>query len=160
VLVRSARGQRVVIIGRGVVCSKDANGSSGHGVRKRVIAVTYVKKRRGAGVVARRASGIERPSMARNVGGNRASGIASGCVHDQQRQLTRIYRARASAQRLGAKILRHDRVIGRVATSISRFPMTIRADVFAAWRAAWRYVACWIAKRGIGRDGSACVVSA
>lgn len=159
-LVTSASGQRVVIIGRGVVCSKDANGSSGRGVRKRVIAVTHVNKRRGVGVVARRASGIERRSMARNAGGNRAGGIASGGANGKSRQLTRIRHARASAQRLGAKILRHDPVIGRVATNFSSSSMNIRASVFAAWRAAWRYVACWIVRRGIGRDGGACVVNA
>lgn len=159
VLVTSASGQRVVIIGRGVVCSKAANGSSGRGVRKRVIAVTHVNKRRGGGGAARRASGIERPSLARNVGGNRASGIARGGANGKSRQLPRMRRARASAQRLGAQILWRGLAIDRVATSISRFPMTIRAGVFAAWRAAWRYVACWIVRRGIERGVGACVVS-
>jgi hypothetical protein len=159
-LTTSTSGQRVVIIGPGGVYSRAVNGRSGRGVRKRVIAVTRVNKRRGAGGAARRASGIERPSMAKNAGGNRASGIAIGGANGKSCQLTRMRRARASAQRLGAKILRRGPAIGRVATSISRFPINIRAGVFAVWRAAWRYVACWIVKRGIGRGVGACVVSA
>jgi len=159
-LVTSASGQRVVIIGPGVVCSKDANGCSGRGVRKRVIAVNPVNKRRGSGVVGRRASGIERRSMARNAGGNRVGGIASGCAKDKRRQLTRIRCARASAQGLGAKILRRGHAIGRVVMNFSPFSKNIRASVFAVWRAAWLCVACWIARRGIGRGGAICVVSA
>ena len=31
---------------------------------------------------------------------------------------------------------------------------------FAVWRADWRYVECWIARRGIGRGVGACAVSA
>lgn len=160
VLVTSARGQRVVIIGRGVVCSRAANGRFGRGVRKRVIAVNPVNRRRVAGGVVKRASGIERPSMARNAGGNRASGIARGGGNGKSRQLTRMRRARASAQRLRAPILRHGHAIGRVAMSISRFSMSIRAGDFAAWRAAWRCVVCWIARRGIERGVGVGVASA
>ena len=57
--VTSASGQRVVDIGPGVVCSRDANGCSGRGVRKRAIAAKVVSKRLGAGGVGRRASVIE-----------------------------------------------------------------------------------------------------
>ena len=47
VFVTSASGQRVVIIGPGVVFSKDANGCSGRGVRKRGIAARIVSEQRG-----------------------------------------------------------------------------------------------------------------
>jgi hypothetical protein len=152
-LATSASGQSAVTIGSGVVCSRGANGCFGRGIPKRVIAVNPVNKRLGGGVVGRRASGIARRSMARNAGGNKAGGIESGSAKDQRHQLTRTRRARASAQHLGAKILRRGPAIGQVATSFSRFPMNIRASVFAVWRVAWRYVACWIAKRAIGRGG-------
>jgi hypothetical protein len=59
----SASDQRVVIIGPGVVFSKDANGRSGRGVRKHVIAAKVVSKRLDAGVVGKRASDIARPTM-------------------------------------------------------------------------------------------------
>ena len=54
----SANGQRVVIIDPGVVCSRDVNGCSGRGVRKRATAAQVVSKRLGAGGAGRRASGI------------------------------------------------------------------------------------------------------
>ena len=76
----------------------------------------------------------------------RRGGIGSGGASGKRRQLTRKRRARASAQRQRAKIFRRGRAIGRVATNFSRFRMNIRASVFAAWRAAWLCVACWIAK--------------
>jgi hypothetical protein len=156
----SASGQRAVIIGLGVVCSRDANGCSGRGIRKRIIAVNHVNKRLDAGGAGRQASGIARPITAGSGGVNRAGGIGSGCANDKQRQLTRIRRARASAQRLRVKILRRGRAIGRVATNFSPSPMNIRASVFAVWRADWRCVASWIAKRVIGRGVGACVVNA
>jgi hypothetical protein len=31
--------------------------------------------------------------------------------------------------------------------------MNIRAGVFAAWLAAWRYGGCWIGRGVIGNDG-------
>lgn len=36
--------------------------------------------------------------------------------------------------------------------------MNIRASVFAAWRAAWRCVACWIGNRVIERGVGVCVM--
>ena len=60
----SASGQRAVIIGPGVVCSRAANGCSGRGIRERTIAVKRVSKRLGVGGVGRRASGIGRPRTA------------------------------------------------------------------------------------------------
>ena len=51
----SARGQRAVSIGPGVVCSRDANGCSGRGVRKHAIAAKVVSKRLVAGGVGKRA---------------------------------------------------------------------------------------------------------
>ena len=155
-----ASGQRAVIIGPGVVCSRDANGCSGRGVRKLAIAVKRVARQRDAGGVGRRASGIGRPSTAASGGGNRASGIGSDGASGKRRQLTRRRRARASAQRRRAKIFRLGPAIGRVATSFSVLPTNIRASVFAVWRADWLYVACWIAKRVTERGASASVVSA
>lgn len=94
----SASGQRGVVIGRGVVSSKDANGCSGRGVRKRVIVARAVSKPLGAGGVGRRASviGPARPDV--NNGVARRSGIDSGCVNAKRCQLTQKRRARASAQ--------------------------------------------------------------
>jgi len=158
--VTSSSGQRVVIIGRGVVCSRDAKGCSGRGVRKHDIAAKVVSKRLGAGGVGRRVSAIEPAILDVSDGATSHGGIGSGCANAQRRQLTWDGGTRASAQHQRAKIFRHGAANGRDATSISRSSMSIRAGVFAAWRAAWLCVACWIARRGIGRVGGACVVNA
>jgi hypothetical protein len=100
----SANVQRVVIIGPGVVCSRDANGCSGRGVRKRAIAAKVVSKRLGAGGVGGRASGIARPTKVRSGDGTKVGGIGSGGVSDKARQLRRQRCARASAQQQRAKI--------------------------------------------------------
>lgn len=153
----SASGQRVAIIGRGGVCSRGASGCSGRGVRKRGIAPKHVGALGDAGGVGRRASGIGRARTASSIGGNNHDAIGNGYVSDEQRQLTRSRRARASAQRRRAKIFRCGHAIGLVAMNFSRLPMNIRANVFAAWNADWRYVACWIARRATGRDAGGCV---
>jgi len=155
----SASGQRAAIIGRGGVCSRAASGCSGHGVRKRGIAPNRVGEPGGAGGVGRRASGIVRARTASSIGGNNHNAIGNGCVSDGPRQLTRNRRARASAQHRRAKIFRRGPVIDLVAMSFFRFPMNIRASTFAAWRAVWLYVGCWIARRVTGRDAGGCVVS-
>src|ERR1700733_13033084 len=114
-----ANVQRVVNIGPGVVCSRDANGCSGRGVRKHDIAAKVVSKRLGAGGVGRRASVIE-PAIAGVRGGvTRRGGIGSGGASGKLRQLTRGHCARASAQDQRAKIVQRDGVNGRVATNIS-----------------------------------------
>jgi len=84
----SASGQRVVTIDPGVVCSKDANGRSGRGVRKHDIAAKVVSKRLGAGGVGRRASGTEPAKRGVSGGVTRRGGIGSGCANDKLRQLT------------------------------------------------------------------------
>jgi hypothetical protein len=156
----SASGQRAVIIGPGVVCSRDANGCFGRGVRKYAIAAQVVSKRLGAGGVGRRASGIARPTKVRSGGGSKVDGIDSGGGSDKSRQLTRKRCARASAQRQRTKIFRRGGANGRVVTSFSPSSMKLRADVFAAWRAAWLCVACWIGSRVTAHGVGACVVSA
>jgi hypothetical protein len=156
----SASGQRVVIIGPGVVCSRDANGCSGRGVRKRAIAAKVVSKRLGAGDVGRRVSAIEPAIRGVSDGGTKRGGIGNGCVSGKRRQLTRIRCARASAQHHRAKILRRAGVNDRVATSFSPSSTNIRAGVFAVWRAAWLCVACWTERHVTGRVVGACVVNA
>ncbi len=145
--VTSASGQRAVIIGPGVVCSRDANGCSGRGVRKHAIAAKVVSKRLGAGGVGKRAGVIEPAFLDVSDGATRRGGIGSGCVNAKRRQLPWNCRTRASAQHQRAKILRRGGVNGRDATNISRFSMNIRVGVFAAWRAAWLCVACWTGSR-------------
>jgi hypothetical protein len=93
--------------------------------------------------------------IARNKVGVSGSGGASG----QRRQLTRKRRARVSAYNPAVKIPRLGRAIGRVATNFSHGPMNMRASVFAAWRADWLCVACWIEKRAIRRGVGVGVVS-
>jgi hypothetical protein len=159
-LVPSASGQRAVIIGPGVVCSRDANGRSGRGVRKHVIAAKVVGKQLDAGGVGKRASAIARPTKVWSVDATRRSGIGSGGASGTLRQLTRSRCARASAQHQRTKILRRAGVNGRVATSFSPSRMNTRAGVFAAWGVDWLCVACWIASRVIGRVVGACVVNA
>lgn len=155
--VTSASGQRAVIMGPGVVCSRDANGCSGRGVRKHGIAAHPVNKRLGVGGVGRRASGIARPTKVWSGGATSRGGIGSGCASDKPRQLTWICRARASAQQLEAKIFRRGGANGRAVTNNSRSNMNIRAVVFAVWRAAWRCVACWTEKHVMVRVVGVCV---
>jgi hypothetical protein len=128
----SASGQRAVIIGPGVVCSRDANGCSGRGVRKHAIAAKVVSKRLGAGGVGKRAGVIEPAILDASDGATRLSGIGSGCVNAKRRQLPWNGRTRASAQHRHAKIFRRGGANGRVATNISRSSMNNRAGVFAA----------------------------
>jgi hypothetical protein len=128
----SASGQRVVIIGRGVVFSKDANGRSGHGVRKHVIAAKVVSKQLDAGGVGKRASGIARPTKVGSGDATRRSGIGNGGASGKWRQLTRSRCARASAQHQRTKMVQCGGVSGRVVTNISMFSMNIPAGVFAA----------------------------
>jgi hypothetical protein len=127
-----ASGQRAVIIGPGVVCSRDANGCSGRGVRKPAIAAKVVSERLGAGGVGKRAGVIEPAILDASDGVTRRGGIGSGCANAKRRQLTRIRCARASAQHQRAKILRGGGANGRVATNISMSSMNDRASVFAA----------------------------
>jgi hypothetical protein len=119
VIVTSASGQRAVIIGLGVVCSRDVNGRSGHSVRKHVIAAKVVSKRLDAGGVGKRASGIARPTKVWSGGAIRRGVIGSGGVSKRGRQLTRIGWARASAQHLRATISRRAAAIARDATNTS-----------------------------------------
>jgi hypothetical protein len=147
----SASVQRVIIIGPGAVCSRDANGCSGRRVGNHTIAVKHVARRPGAGSVGSRANCIASPNRAVSDDVSKANAIGNGGASGKLRQLTWIRRARASAQRLGVKIFRRGPALGRVATSFSPFPMNTRASVFAARRADWRYVACWIARHTIGR---------
>jgi hypothetical protein len=128
----SASGQRAVIIGPGVVCSRDANGGSGRGVRKHDIAAKVVSERLGAGGVGKRAGVIEPAILDASDGVTRRSGIGSGCANAKRRQLPWNCRTRASAQHPRAKILRRGGANGRVATNISRSSMNDRASVFAA----------------------------
>jgi hypothetical protein len=153
VFVTSANVQRAVGSGPDVVCSRAVNGCSGRGVRKRAIAARPVSKRLGVGGVGSRASAIAAPIRGVSGGANNPSAINNASANRPRRQLTRRRRARASAQHQRAKILRRGGANVRAATNISRSSMNIRVSVFAVWRAAWRYVACWIAKRVIGRGG-------
>jgi hypothetical protein len=156
----SASGQRAATsIGPGGVCSRAASGCSGRDVRKRAIAPKCVGAPANAGGVGGRARSTVRAPTASSNGGNNHGGIGNGCASDAERQLRRRRRARASAQRQRAEIFRRGRALGLAAMSFSRFPMNIRASVFAAWRAVWLYVGCWIAKRVTGRDAGGNVVS-
>jgi hypothetical protein len=150
----------VVIIGPGVVFSKDANGCSGRGVRKHGIAVKVVSRGLGAGGVGRRASDIGRATRVWSGGGSKVGGIGSDTASGKPRQLTRSRHARASAQHRRAKIYRRGAANGRVAMSISRSSMNMRASVFAVWLAVWRCVACWIGNRVTAHGVGIGVVSA
>jgi len=102
--VTSASGQRVVIIGPGAVCSRDANGCSGRGVRKHAIAAKVVSKRLVVGGVGRRTSVIGPAIKGASDGGTKVDGIDNGCTSAGPRQLTWQRSARASAQHPRAKI--------------------------------------------------------
>jgi hypothetical protein len=122
--------------------------------------VRRVNRRPGAGGGVERASAIGPASKDTSDGGTKVGGIGSGVVNGKRRQLTRKRRARASAQHQGAKIFRCAGVNGLVATNTFRSSMNIRADVFAVSHAAWRYVTCWIVRRGIERGVGVGVLSA
>jgi hypothetical protein len=150
--VTSDGGQRVVGIGRGVVCSRGVNGCSGRGIHVRIIAVKRAGVRRGVGVLGKRASGIGRRRTANSGVGNSRNGVGSVCVSGRRDQLTCRRRARASASRQAAKISLCGHATGPVATRFSALRMNIRPSGFAVWRAAWLCVACWIVRRVIERD--------
>jgi hypothetical protein len=149
-----------VVIGPGVVCSRDADGCSGRGVRKHDIAANVVSKRLGAGGVGKRAGVIEPAILDASDGATRRGGIGSGCANAKRRQLPWNCRTRASAQYQRAKIFRRGDANGRVATNISRSSMNNRARVFAAWRAVWLCVACWTGSRATAHGVGIGVVSA
>jgi hypothetical protein len=155
----SANGQRAVIIGPGVVCSRAVNGCSGHGILDRTIAVKRVATRRAVGGAGERASSIGRPRTASNSAVNSRNAIESGCVSGKRRQLTQMRRARASAVRRSRKIFREGRAFGLVATRFSSSRMNIRASAFAAWHVAWLCVAWWIVKSATRHGVGACVVN-
>lgn len=152
-----ANGQRHhVFVERGVVCSRVVSDASRRRVLRPAIAAGPVAGRHSGGDAGRRASVIGPPSGAKSGGGNRAGGIASdGVSNSEPSQLTKLCRARASAQRPRVTILPGGLAIDRVAMSFSRSPMNIRASDSVVWPAGWRYVACWIAKRVIGRGDGA-----
>ena len=131
----SANGQRaVIIIGRGVVCSRGVNGRSGHGIHDHTIAVKTVATRLATGGAGGRASSIGRPRTASNTDANSRSDIESVCASGKQRQLTRSRRARASALRRSRKIFWDGRAFGLVATSFS--PCGAASTGCAAWCAS------------------------
>jgi hypothetical protein len=149
-----------VVIGPGVVCSRDANGCSGRGVRKHDIVAKVVSKRLGAGGVGKRAGVIEPAIRGVSGGATRRVGIGSGRANAKRRQLTWLCWTRASAQHHRAKIFKRGAANGRDATNDFRSSMNIRASVFAAWRVAWLCVACWIGNRVIERGAGIGVVQA
>jgi hypothetical protein len=130
--VTLASGQGFVIIGPGVVCSRDANSCSGRGVRKHAIAAKVVSKRLGAGGAGKRAGVIEPAILDAGDGATKRGGIGSGYASGKRRQLPWHCRTRASAQHHRAKILGRGDANGRDATSNSTSDMNIRASVFAA----------------------------
>ncbi len=148
-----ANGQRHhVFVERGVVCSRVVSDASRRRVLRRAIAARPVAVPPNGGGAGRRASAIGPPSEAKSGGGNRAGGIASDSVSNSEpSQLTKLCRARASAQGLRAMILPGGPAIDRVVMSFSRSPMNNRASDSVVWPADWRYVACWIVRRAIGR---------
>lgn len=147
--------QRAVWGGPVVVCSRAVNGCSGRDGRKHAIARKRVATRHAAGGVGRPASAIARPNTAASSGSARASAIGNVCASVKARQRSWHSRARASAQPQRLKIFPSGHATDRVATNFSLSRISIRASVFAAWRAARLYVASWIARRVTGRDGGA-----
>ena len=147
--------QRTVWDGPAVVCSRAVNGCSGRDGRKHAIALALVATRHAAGGAGTPASSIARPSRADNGDAARASAIGNVCASGKARQRSWHSHARASAQPQRQKIFPSGHATDRVATNFSLCRMSIRASVFAAWRAAKLYVASWIARRVIGRGGGA-----
>jgi hypothetical protein len=92
--------------------------------------------------------------MAKNGGVSSTSVIGNDGGSGKLRPLTRRH-ARASAQRMRAKILRSGRAIGPAVTSCSRCRPKGRASVFAAWPAAGSYGVCSIARHAIASDDDA-----
>lgn len=76
----SVSGQRAVIIGLGVVSSRDVNGRIGRGIRAVTFAVKHAGRRRSAGDAGGRASNIGPVNRVENGGGSRADGIGSAVV--------------------------------------------------------------------------------
>jgi len=85
------------------------------------------------------------------VGGSSSGVTGSGVATGPGR--TRRRRAWASAQLVRAKIFWNGSVIGPVVTSCSGWRMLVPTGIFAVSYVAWRYGACWIARRGIDSGG-------
>jgi hypothetical protein len=154
------RGKKIVLVfAHVVVCSRAVSIGSRQPDRKAVIAVWPVATPLGAGGKSKRVGVIE-PAPAVGSNGASSSGvIGSGGASGQRRQLTGQRRARVSAQRVAAKVFRSGCVIGRVVTPFSSCRERVRAGVFAAWRAAWRYGGCWSGRRVIESGVGVGVVS-
>ena len=116
--VTSMSGQRAVVADRGGVCSRAVNGGSGRSVRKRGIAARPAKRRLVAGGGVERANDFARPITDVNDDASSRGGIGNAVASGKVRQLTPMSSARASAQRVRAKIFRHVAASGRGATNI------------------------------------------
>ena len=137
-------------------CSRGASAGSRRRIRRAGIAVLRVVKRRGVGVGHRPAGVTEPAQQDASGGGCSSNAIGNGSVSEQpQRQLTGRRRARASAQPVPARILSSACALGPAVTSRFGRSPSDQAGVFAAWRAAWRYGACWIGKPAIGSGAGA-----
>jgi hypothetical protein len=127
-----------VLVEAVVVCSRVVSDASRRRFPRPAIAATPVARRRGVGVAGRRAGVIGPARTAKNGGASSTGVIGNDGGSDKPRPLTR-HRARASAQRMPAKILRSGCAIGPAVTSYSRCQPMGRAGVFAAWLAAGSY---------------------
>ena len=127
--------------------SKDANGCSGRGVRKRTIAVKRVGRRLDVGDVGRRGhAGYARTENGRDRRREQEPAVSAKCVAANAKLCPswrwELPAARSRAQDLEAKIYRPDRVSGRVATSFSPFRVEHSCKRFCS-------VACRLALRRV-----------
>lgn len=135
-------------------CSKAVNSGLRRLIPRRVIAAPPVGRRPSAGAAGRPASAIGPAAMANNGGGSSSAATASAVGNDWRRAgavhlRTGPSRARASAQRQPTRILRPGRAQGPGVMTCLLSGMNSHSNVFARCCAAWRYVACWIARHAI-----------
>ncbi len=148
-----ANGQRHhVFVERGVVCSRvvsDASRRRSPQARCCSAACRRAAQRWRRWQASQRYRSTERGQERRREQSRR--------YRERQRQQQRTESADEALPREGqrqglrAMILPGGPAIDRVVMSFSRSPMNNRASDSVVWPADWRYVACWIVRRAIGR---------
>ena len=143
-----------------VACSKAVSNGFSRLTPRLVIAAPPVGRRRSAGGAGRPASAIGPVATASNGGGSSSAATAAAVGNDWRRtgavrRRARPGRARASAQRPPTRVFRPGPARDRVVTTCLSCGMSRPRNVFARRCAAWRYVACWIARRATGSAADA-----
>lgn len=143
-----------------VACSKAVNNASCRRIPRPVTVAPPVGRQRSVGGDGKPVNAIGPATTASNGDASSNAAIAAAVANDWPRagavrRRTRPGRARASAQWPPTRILRPGPARDRVVTTCWSCGRSRPRNVFARPCAAWRYVACWIARRATGSAAGA-----